>query len=206
MMMFQSKFVFEIFTGHAVSWNTQNRDDEGTSFRDAFSRHIWHTLLGIVTTIVVGLYAQPLFWWMLPITTGLMLSIPISMFTSREKAGLWFKKHHYFLIPEETKIPHIIRAAKKYKEALVKTKEKSYGADLIIRDSVLNALHILMLPINGPAPNYRREDLEKAQVKIENYINHGIEPDLSKDEEIALLYAPEILSKARTAWSLNHQA
>ena len=26
------------------------------------------------------------------------------------------------------------------------------------------------------------------------------------DEEIALLYAPEILSKARTAWSLNHQA
>jgi membrane glycosyltransferase len=76
-----------------------------------------------------------------------MLSIPISMFTSREKAGLWFKKHHYFLIPEETKIPHIIRAAKKYKEALVKTKEKSYGADLIIRDSVLNALHILMLPI-----------------------------------------------------------
>ena len=206
MMMFQSKFVFEIFTGHAVSWNTQNRDDEGTSFRDAFSRHIWHTLLGIVTTIVVGLYAQPLFWWMLPITTGLMLSIPISMFTSREKAGLWFKKHHYFLIPEETKIPHIIRAAKKYKEALVKTKEKSYGADLIIRDSVLNALHILMLPINGPAPDYRREDLEKAQVKIENYINHGIEPDLSKDEEIALLYAPEILSKARTAWSLNHQA
>ena len=206
MMMFQSKFVFEIFTGHAVSWNTQNRDDEGTSFRDAFSRHIWHTLLGIVTTIVVGLYAQPLFWWILPITTGLMLSIPISMFTSREKAGLWFKKHNYFLIPEETKIPHIIRAAKKYKEALVKTKEKSYGADLIIRDSVLNALHILMLPINGPAPDYRREDLEKAQVKIENYINHGIEPDLSKDEEIALLYAPEILSKARTAWSLNHQA
>ena len=65
---------------------------------------------------------------------------------------------------------------------------------------------ILMLPINGPAPDYRREDLEKAQVKIENYINHGIEPDLSKDEEIALLYAPEILSKARTAWSLNHQA
>ena len=155
---------------------------------------------------MVGLYVQPLFWWMLPITTGLMLSIPISMFTSREKAGLWFKKHNYFLIPEETKIPHIIRAAKKYKEALVKTKEKSYGADLIIRDSVLNALHILMLPINGPAPDYRREDLEKAQVKIENYINHGIEPDLSKDEEIALLYAPEILSKARTAWSLNHQA
>ena len=206
MMMFQSKFVFEIFTGHSVSWNTQNRDDEGTSFRDAFGRHIWHTLLGIVTTFIVAFYAQPLFWWMLPITAGLMLSIPISMITSREKVGLWFKKHNYFLIPEETKVPEIITAAKKYKKILLESKEISYGVDLIVRDSIMNALHILMLPINGPAPDSRREDLEKAQIKLENYINHEIDMELSKEEEIALLYHPEILLNAKTAWSLSHPA
>lgn len=204
MMMFQSKFVLEIFTGHAVSWNTQNRDDEGTSFQEAFGRHVWHTVLGIITTIVVALYAQPLFWWMLPITVGLMLSIPISMFTSREKVGLWFKKHQYFLIPEETKVPEIISAARKYRDILNLSKEKSYGVDLVVRDSIMNALHILMLPINGPTPDSRQEDLEKAQIKLENYINHEIEMDLSKDEEIALLYHPEILLKAKIAWSLNH--
>lgn len=204
MMMFQSKFVLEIFTGHAVGWNSQNRDDEGTPFKEALRRHIWHMLLGIITTIVVALYAQPLFWWMLPITAGLILSIPISMFTSRESAGQWFKRHKYFLIPEETNVPAIITSAKQFKSRLGEMRQENYGAALLVRNSVLNALHILMLPINGPAPDFRKEDLEHALLKLDNYIMHDVMPDWSKEEEIALLYQPEILLRAKTAWTLNH--
>ncbi len=204
MMMFQSKFVFDIFTGHSVSWNTQNRDDDGTSFQDAFRRHIWHTILGIITTIVVAMYAKSLFWWMLPITVGLMFSIPISMFTSLEKTGLWFKKHNYFVIPEEISVPEIIVQAKKYKDILVQHLAADRGVILLLKNGEMNALHILMLPINGPAPDFKQTDLSKAQIKLENFINHEIEPDFTKDEEIALLYNADILSKARVAWCLNH--
>ena len=161
-------------------------------------------LLGIITTIVVALYAQPLFWWMLPITAGLILSIPISMFTSRESAGQWFKRHKYFLIPEETNVPAIITSAKQFKSRLGEKRQENYGAALLVRNSVLNALHILMLPINGPAPDFRKEDLEHALLKLDNYIMHDVMPDWSKEEEIALLYQPEILLRAKTAWTLNH--
>src|SRR5690606_14418151 len=42
MMLFQSKFVFDIFSGRDVGWGNQNRGDDSTSWKDAAIRHIWH--------------------------------------------------------------------------------------------------------------------------------------------------------------------
>lgn len=97
MMMFQSKFVFDIFAGRDAGWKTQNRDDCATSFRLALERHFWHMTLGILTMVVVYFYAPELFWWMLPITIGLTLSVPISMLTSLESAGRWCRSHNFSL-------------------------------------------------------------------------------------------------------------
>lgn len=196
MMMFQSKFVLEIFTGHAVGWNAQNRGGKGTSWREAVSRHFWHTLLGLLTAVVTYLYTQQLFWWMLPITLGLMLSIPISVLTSRESTGLSAKKHNFFVIPEEIDVPQIMRKEEKYAELLNRDENLPQGVELIITDRLMNALHIYMLEVNGPAPEISQQVLETAQIKLENYINHRREMDLTRDEEIALLYNPEILEKA----------
>ena len=109
MMMFQSKFVFDIFAGNDAGWKTQNRDETGTSLAEAWQRHRWHMILGIVTSLIVWKYAHGLFWWMLPITIGLILALPISMFSSREEYGIAARKHHYFIIPEEIKIPEILQ-------------------------------------------------------------------------------------------------
>ncbi len=196
MMMFQSKFVWDILTGHSVNWNTQNRGDAGTSFKDAFSRHFWHTLLGIATTVIVALYAKELFWWMLPITIGLMLSIPISMLTSKVASGQWAKRHNYFLIPEESKVPDILQSAKEYENILKALEPKEKGISLLLKDQILNNLHVIMLPVNGPAPDISPKDFEAAQIKLENHINHKVELDLSKEEEIALLYHPEVLQQS----------
>ncbi len=204
MMMFQSKFVFDILTGNAVSWNTQNRDETGTSFAEAFRRHIWHTVLGIVTTIVVWYHAHDLFWWMLPITVGLMLSIPISMISSYEKAGRWAAKHKFFIIPEEAKLPEILQKAIKAKEILAEKTQRPYqGAELLATDAVMNNLHLMMLETNGPAPEIKASDLERAQIKLENFINHGLEADFTREEEIALLYSPQILKDALLAKRLQ---
>ena len=202
-MMFQSKFVMDIFLGRSVSWNTQNRSDNATSFVQAAERHFWHTALGIVTTVIVWRYARELFWWMLPITTGLMLSIPVSMLTSYESLGLWYRKHNWFVIPEEINEPEIIRLARHYARKLSRIKVAEQGAALVVRDGMMNALHLLMLPVNGPAPETSAKILETAQIKLENYIYHRIAPDWSRDEEIALLYNPEILKKAHLALQLS---
>lgn len=199
MMMFQSKFVFDIFAGNDVGWATQNRGDKGTSFKEAVTRHIWHTLLGIVTTIVIWFYAHSLFWWMLPITIGLMLSIPISMISSRVAVGKWFKERQYFIIPEEAEEPRILRRAKKFAEELGAKVPVQKGMELVVSDSVMNALHIAMLPINGPAPEFSKEVSQNAQIKLENYLTYGKEMDLSRDEELSLLYDASLLAQANVA-------
>lgn len=125
MMMFQSKFVFDIFAGIDAGWNTQNRDETGTSFREAWARHRWHTILGAATTVIVWKYAHSLFWWMLPITVGLMLSIPISMISSREKTGIAARKHKYFIIPEEIRVPEILTEALDFKNGCHTGTDKS---------------------------------------------------------------------------------
>ena len=202
MMMFQSKFVWDIFAGKDSGWNTQNRDDAATSFKTAFSRHIWHTILGVVTTLVVWFYAHELFWWMLPITLGLMLSIPISMLTSQESVGKWFLRHGWFVIPEEVREPKLVADARRF---LIKLSSQTSEAGVldVVKDKKLQATHLLMLPINGPAPEVAAKVLENAQIKLDSFINHGVVPDFEKDEEIALLYTPKILQEAQLALELN---
>ena len=202
MMMFQSKFVWDIFAGKDSGWNTQNRDDAATSFQTAFSRHIWHTVLGIVTTLVVWFYAHELFWWMLPITLGLMLSIPISMLTSQESVGKWFLRHGWFVIPEEVREPKLVADARRFLSKLSSQISEAGVLD-VVKDKKLQATHLLMLPINGPAPEVAAKVLENAQIKLDSFINHGVVPDFEKDEEIALLYTPKILQEAQLALELN---
>ena len=108
MMMFQSKFVFEIIRGKSVSWNAQNRKDDGTDLLTAWRIHKNQFYLGGITWWLVYKYANSLFWWISPIAIGLILSIPISVLTSKSKIGLWLKRNNYFLIKEEKQIPNII--------------------------------------------------------------------------------------------------
>lgn len=202
MMMFQSKFVFDIFSGNSVSWSTQNRDNRGTSFKEAFERHFWHMTLGVIATIVIWFYAHSIFYWMLPITIGLMLSIPISMLTSRVGVGQFFRRHNYFIIPEEYEHPHILQQAHKFAKVFEGLVSDKKGVALLISDSLMNAVHIMMLPVNGPAPDYGRDVLESAQIKLDNYISHNLDLDLTKEEELALLYSPEILTRANVSLQL----
>lgn len=199
MMMFQSKAVLDIFKGKDSGWNTQNRGDDETCFRDAFARHIWHTILGILTTIVVLLYASTLFWWMLPITLGLMLSIPISILSSKLSLGLWSKKHNLFLVPEELNLPSIFKRSTHFEKQLTKILPEAFGVELVIDDKLFNALHIYMLAYNGPVPDLPNSALTQAQIKLDSYITHGAPMCLSKEEELSLLYNAKVLEDANIA-------
>lgn len=203
MMMFQSKFIFDIFSGNSVNWNTQNRDATGTSWTLAWQRHKWHMFLGILATWIVWVYAHDLFWWMLPITFGLMLSIPISVFSSRESWGTMARKNLLFLIPEEVKCPDVLALSLKLRPSLTALNTATNGVISIIENNILLCLHILMLPVNGPAPQIDPQVLETAKIKLDNFLNHHIPPCFDKSEEIALLYHPEILKKSNLVLQLS---
>jgi membrane glycosyltransferase len=105
MMLFHTTFVVTTLLGHPVTWNAQDRGDRGITFREAFSRHKWHVLIGLVWGAVILFIAPRYIWWMSPILIGLLLSAPLTMLTSLTSAGVWARKHGLLLTPEETEPP-----------------------------------------------------------------------------------------------------
>lgn len=194
MMIFQTKFVWEILTGQDVGWNTQSRDGF-TTWKEAFERHIGHTVLGVLTTYAVYTQLPALFYWMLPVTLGLMLSIPLSVLSSYEGLGRFAFRHNWFVIPEEKNVPEIVTTVQKNVPVLQNDRKKRGVLD-VIEDGYLLQIHILMQEVNGPAPEIAKSVLKDARIKLDNYLNYGKEPDFSREEEIALLYEPAILEEA----------
>ena len=199
MMAFQSKFVWEIFTGQDAGWNTQNRGGS-TSWREALRRHAGHTLLGLVTTGVVWKYINPLFYWMLPVTIGLMLSIPVSVLSSRAAAGAAFFRRKWFVIPEEVDKPRIAAAAQNFRTELKEA--ETGGVVRLIGNPYLLEVHNVLLESNGPAPEFAKEVGDNARIKLDNFVSYQKTPDFTRDEEIFLLYNPDILREAALMMNL----
>lgn len=184
MMLFQSKFVFDILRGKSVGWNAQNRGDEGTSWRTAWQIHKWHTALGAITALAVWKYAHVLFWWLSPITLGLVLSVPLSVISSRVSAGRRLKERGWFVIPEETCEPKVLARAKYWAGVLAPFEAGDGGLAMLQNDRTLRLLHCRMLPVNGPAPEFALEVAETADAKLAD----GRLDELTKDEEMWALY------------------
>lgn len=184
MMLFQSKFVFDILRGKSVGWNAQNRGDEGTSWQTAWQIHKWHTVLGAVTALVVWKYAHVLFWWLLPITLGLVLAVPLSVISSRVSAGRWLRERGWFVIPEEICEPKVLARAKYWAGILAPFEAGNGGLAMLQNDRTLRMLHCRMLPVNGPAPEFAPDVAETADAKLAD----GRLDDLTRDEEMWALY------------------
>ncbi len=105
MMVFHSTFVVSTLLGVPVAWDAQERGDRGITFREAFRRHRWQVALGIAWGAIILTFAPEYIYWMLPVLAGLILSVPLTMITSRSSLGLKLRERGYLLTPEETHPP-----------------------------------------------------------------------------------------------------
>jgi membrane glycosyltransferase len=105
MMLFHSTFVAQTLLGRSVSWNAQERTERGVTLREAFRRQKWHLVLGVLWGAAMLWLAPQFFWWLTPVLVGLLLGIPLTMWTSRVSAGRLFRRHGLLLTPEETAPP-----------------------------------------------------------------------------------------------------
>jgi membrane glycosyltransferase len=116
MMIFHTTFVITTLAGKPVTWNSQERGDRGIKFLEALNRHKWQILLGLVWGGVILAIAPRYIWWMMPILAGLVLSVPLTMLTSRASVGRWMRRRGLLLTPEETKPPEELLALTKILE------------------------------------------------------------------------------------------
>ena len=105
MMLFHTSFVLTTLIGKSVSWNAQDRGDRGITFLDALNRHKWHVLFGLAWGAAILSMAPRYIWWLMPILSGLILSVPLTMLTSRASVGKWLRRGGLLLTPEETNTP-----------------------------------------------------------------------------------------------------
>ena len=113
-MLFHTQFVAMALAGHAVRWKSPPRGDSETGWRYALRRHGLHTLVGVLWAAIVWWLNPSYLWWLLPVVGALMLSIPLSVFTSRVDLGRKLRRRKYFLIPEESHPPPVMRATRRY--------------------------------------------------------------------------------------------
>ena len=113
-MLFHTRFVVMALTGLRLTWRSPARDDAETTWSHALRHHGLQTLIGVAWAAFVA-WLNPLFLgWVLPVAGALIVSIPLSVYTSRVRPGRRARTAGLFLIPEEIHPPRVIRAARRY--------------------------------------------------------------------------------------------
>ena len=203
-MLHHSVFILSTILGKNVGWPTQSRDDRGTPWADAVDVHWWGTILGILWGALVYLTNPSFFWWISPIILSLVLSIPLSVLTSRASLGKAFLRAGFFTTPEETEPPVELRELAKtlQEEAPYSPLPLSprQGFLRAVTDPCVHALHTsLLLRYKKGAP--ARE--EARQALVEKALRSG--PDsLSAKEKMTLLNDPFHLAELhRRVWELE---
>jgi len=155
---------------------------------------------GIVTFII----NRTFFWWITPVLAGLILSIPLSVLTSRSSIGRAFRAKGLLVIPEEMNPPQELEWIRSIEQKL-RTLDTSLGGTApsgfvrAVVEPFVNELHI-RLAGHRRAPSFQvskhREALqEKALLKGPN--------SLTPSEKLELLYDPERMASLHKAvWEL----
>jgi len=148
--------------GITVSWTTQKRDADGTSWLYAVQRHWGHTLIGVVWGWFMWDLDPTLFWWFTPLLSGMIFSVPLSVLTSRRSLGLRAKSLGLFLTPEETRPPQEIvslRSRLRIRDLTDdKTPRRTHAglADAVL-DPYVNAIHVSLLREKQLNPSYAEQ-------------------------------------------------
>jgi len=204
-MLFHSKFVFVTLLGRQVGWGSQQRADLGTGWLEALRFH-W---FGMMTAAIWGgalfLYNRSFFWWNTPIIIPLLLSVPLSVWSSRSSAGRALRRMGLFVTDEEVVVPPELidlQNELKKRDSLRRSTPlaEKPGFIRVVVDPASNALHRALLrrdrrvceSIAGRRCEIRRKALSRG-------------PDaLSGKEKREILYDPAQMERLhREVWELS---
>lgn len=195
-MMAHTLMVAGIISGHAVGWGNQNRETDGTAWSDALRFHAAPTIIGIAWAFLAWRIGMEFTMWMAPILLGLILCIPVSVWTSRSRYGRALAKLHILATPEEIHLPAIVKLAddaehheQNVLNASINGRE---GVIAAVVDPYVNGVHVSLLEHSDMNP------IEEALAR--RCLREG--PDaLEKSELAQLLYlAPAMLMMHRAVW------
>ena len=143
-----SRMLYSWARGRKIHWGEQNRDDRSLSWGEAFQQFWWVSFIGLAMGYVVFVYVfsidsapiqtvihlkrwQLLFWY-IPLLFGLVTSVWLVWFTSREFPIL--DRMKWFASPQETAPPFVLTATQRLETVMT----ERVPADVDAGDAVRN--------------------------------------------------------------------
>jgi membrane glycosyltransferase len=167
-MLFHAKFVSLTLIGKSVQWGPQTREDEETTWREAWYHHRTGTLLAIGWAALVAWYNPPYLIWLAPIIIALLLAVPVSVISSRTGVGRKARTAGLFMIPTETREPQEIawtNSITQKNRADLQT-EQMGGFVRAVVDPAINALHLSLLPKQEQRPELTERHLRQLRERV----------------------------------------
>ncbi len=202
MMLLHTTFVSTILLGSAIDWQPQRRQMSSGPLAESVRRFGVVTVLGAVAAVATFELTPPLFYWLTPVFAGLVLAIPLAVWTSSERWGVRLRDWGLLRIVEESDAPAVMRRLDRILEAPAPTISDRFV--LVTLDPGFNALHIAMLRGVGDTPVEPPEGLRAIERKAV-YLGAGA---LSKSERRALLEHAGTMARLHLAawlhWRSDH--
>jgi membrane glycosyltransferase len=203
-MLFHSKYVFLTLLGMGIGWGTQQRDDEGTAFWDALRFHGGGTLLGLAWGVSLYHINRVFFWWSSPLVISLLLSIPVSMITSRAEVGRFLRRLRIFVTPEEVRLPREYEDIDEYLQSTANDRT-GFGIPAdegFVRAAVVPAVNTLHCSLLRGPRSLAPEIARRRDALLERALQHG-PGALGKKERKELLYDAERMERLhQSIWEL----
>jgi len=153
LMLFTSLSVTFVLIGREISWGAQRRDAEGIDWPGILRAHAWHTAAGLIAAELVYRIHPAFFWWTLPVTLGLVFSIPLSALLGHEPFGRFLNRLGLFRTPPEAEPPLMVTHMEKNLEVCRSQLpppgwlQKHYGVAQVVLDPYINAAHVSLLRV-----------------------------------------------------------
>jgi membrane glycosyltransferase len=113
-MLFHTQFVLAALAGWKIQWRSPSRADQSTSMYEAVWRHGPQTLIGAAWVGVIAWQVPEFLPWLAPVAAGLLLSVPLSVLTSRASLGVRARAAGLFVTPDEVAPPRELVATAQY--------------------------------------------------------------------------------------------
>jgi membrane glycosyltransferase len=161
-------------------------------------------LLALVWGTLLFMFNRSFFWWNLPVLIPLLLSVPLSVWSSQASVGRFLREMGLLLIPEETERPEELRMLDRIllqeEEPSPLLVRKEQGFVRAVVDPRVHALHLCLAGekgrLAGNIANRRRRLVEKALSQGPGRLTAG--------EKRELLYDPECLHELhQRVWEIS---
>lgn len=196
LMVSQFGAVVSIFRGKDSGWMPQSRSGTALSWGSVARVHLGHSVFGLILAAIAWLISSELFYWLLPITAGLALSIPLSWLSGACRSK-WFSNTGLLLAPEE-KHPDPILVQLQQELAAIPPQEATSALTRLIHHPELCAWHIAQLP----SVKRLKPEFHVPTVTAEWKVQHAhslaqLETWLEPAETMAVVSRPDFIEKIK---------